>query len=135
MPKQLQKTIQYSTGRRKTAAARVFLDFNGNGAISINGRELNNYFTRESARLLVLEPIILASLTGQVNIKATVKGGGMNAQADSIRHAISLILRKHDPALTTPLRSAGMITRDSRRVERKKVGLRKARRAKQFSKR
>ena len=125
----------YATGRRKTSIARVFFNFNGSGTIKVNNKNMVDYFKRESYKLRILEPIKLASLVGQVDIHATVKGGGVTGQADAIRHAISLILRERDNTLTSVLRKAGMITRDSRKVERKKVGLRKARRATQFSKR
>lgn len=124
----------YSTGRRKSSAARVFLR-KGSGAITVNKRPLDEYFGRETARMIVRQPLENASLTDQFDIYVTVRGGGMSGQAGAIRHGITRALIEYDGELRSPLRRAGFVTRDARQVERKKVGLRKARRATQFSKR
>jgi len=117
--------IYYGTGRRKTSAARVFLR-PGSGSIEVNGRPLDTFFGRETARMIVRQPLQLAQLEGRFDIQVNVEGGGTTGQAGAIRHGIT---RKQS------LRRAGFVTRDSRAVERKKVGLRKARRATQYSKR
>lgn len=124
----------YGTGRRKTAAARVFIR-PGKGDITINGKTVEVYFGRETSRMLVRQPLEVTDSTGRFDIKITVSGGGPNGQAGAIRHGISRALIKYDEALRPPLRAAGLVTRDAREVERKKVGLHKARRAPQFSKR
>ncbi len=124
----------YGTGRRKNAAARVFLR-PGNGEISVNGRPLDQFFGRETARMIVRQPLEVAELGSRFDINATVRGGGTTGQAGAIRHGITRALISYDEALRQPLRRAGFVTRDARAVERKKVGLRKARRATQFSKR
>ncbi|REC96530.1 30S ribosomal protein S9 [Kushneria indalinina] len=124
----------YGTGRRKTSTARVFLR-PGNGKITVNKRELNEYFGRVTAQMVVRQPLELTELTNQFDIYVTVQGGGGSAQAGAIRHGITRALMDYNEELRTPLRSAGYVTRDARMVERKKVGLRKARRRPQFSKR
>lgn len=124
----------YGTGRRKNAAARVFLKA-GNGEIRVNGRSLDQFFGRETARMIVRQPLEVAELGSRFDINATVRGGGTTGQAGAIRHGITRALISYDEALRQPLRRAGFVTRDAREVERKKVGLRKARRATQFSKR
>ncbi len=124
----------YATGRRKTSTARVFLR-KGSGNIIVNRRPLDEYFGRETARMVVRQPLETAQAEDQFDIFVTVQGGGMTGQAGAIRHGITRALIKHDEALRSPLRKAGFVTRDARQVERKKVGLRKARRATQFSKR
>jgi small subunit ribosomal protein S9 len=124
----------YSTGRRKTSTARVFLR-KGTGQIVINQRPLDVYFGRETARMIVRQPLEKTSLTDSFDIYVTVAGGGISGQAGAIRHGITRALMLHDETLRSPLRKAGFVTRDAREVERKKVGLRKARRAVQFSKR
>ncbi|HEU4617788.1 MAG TPA: 30S ribosomal protein S9 [Gammaproteobacteria bacterium] len=124
----------YGTGRRKTSAARVFLR-PGTGEISINGRPLDIFFGRETARMIVRQPLGSVEMEGKFDVLATVSGGGTTGQAGAIRHAITRALMAYDATLRQPLRRAGFVTRDARAVERKKVGLRKARRATQFSKR
>jgi len=124
----------YSTGRRKTSTARVFLR-RGSGAITVNKRPLDEYFGRETSRMIVRQPLDKADVAGVFDISVTVKGGGMSGQAGAIRHGITRALIKYDSELRSPLRRAGFVTRDARQVERKKVGLHKARRAPQFSKR
>jgi small subunit ribosomal protein S9 len=126
--------IYYSTGRRKTSTARVFLR-RGGGSITVNKRPLDQYFGRETARMIVRQPLEKANLTGDFDITVTVRGGGMSGQAGAIRHGITRALIEYDSELRSPLRRAGFVTRDARQVERKKVGLHKARRAPQFSKR
>ena len=124
----------YSTGRRKTSTARVFLR-KGSGDITVNKRPLDQYFGRETARMIVRQPLEKADMIGSFDITVTVKGGGMSGQAGAIRHGITRALIEYDSELRLPLRRAGFVTRDARQVERKKVGLHKARRAPQFSKR
>ncbi len=124
----------YSTGRRKTSTARVFLR-KGGGNITVNKRPLDIYFGRETARMIVRQPLDKTELQDQFDIYVTVTGGGMNGQAGAIRHGITRALMKYDEQLRPTLRRAGFVTRDAREVERKKVGLRKARRATQYSKR
>ena len=126
--------IYYSTGRRKSSAARVFMK-RGDGNITINNRTLEQYFGRETGRMVVRQPLETVDLLGQMDINITVKGGGITGQAGAIRHGITRALIEYDETLRQPLRQAGFVTRDAREVERKKVGLRKARRATQFSKR
>jgi small subunit ribosomal protein S9 len=127
-------TQHYGTGRRKTSAARVFLK-PGNGDIKVNGRPLDEFFGRETARMIVRQPLVLAGAEAKFDIHVTVSGGGITGQAGAIRHGITRALIIYDESLRQPLRKAGYVTRDAREVERKKVGLRKARRAPQFSKR
>ena len=124
----------YSTGRRKTSTARVFLR-KGKGDITVNKRPLDIYFGRETARMIVRQPLETSNLLDNFDITVTVKGGGMSGQAGAIRHGITRALMKYDSELRPTLRRAGFVTRDARQVERKKVGLHKARRAPQFSKR
>jgi small subunit ribosomal protein S9 len=124
----------YGTGRRKSSTARVFLS-QGTGEIIVNRRPLDQYFGRETARMIVRQPLDVADLSTKVDIRATVVGGGNSGQAGAIRHGITRALLKYDEMLRGPLRKAGFVTRDSREVERKKVGLRKARKRPQYSKR
>ena len=124
----------YSTGRRKTSTARVFLR-KGKGDIIVNKRPLDTYFGRETARMIVRQPLDTSNTLGDFDITVTVKGGGMSGQAGAIRHGITRALIEYDNDLRPVLRRAGFVTRDARKVERKKVGLHKARRAPQFSKR
>lgn len=128
------QTQNYGTGRRKTAAARVFLK-PGKGAISINGKTVEDYFGRETSRMLVRQPLELVDGVTRFDIKITVAGGGPSGQAGAIRHGITRALIEYDETLRKTLRDAGLVTRDAREVERKKVGLHKARRAPQYSKR
>ena len=127
-------TQYYGTGRRKTSAARVFLK-NGSGAIMINGRTIENYFGREVARMIVRQPLELTEMVEKFDANITVEGGGSFGQAGAIRHGISRALLQYDEELRSSLRKAGFLTRDAREVERKKVGLHKARKRPQFSKR
>jgi len=124
----------YATGRRKTSVARVFLR-PGSGDIKINKRSLEQYFGRETARMLVRQPLELVEALDKFDIYVNVTGGGNSGQAGAIRHGITRALMEYDETLRSPLRKAGFVTRDARKVERKKVGLHKARRAPQFSKR
>jgi small subunit ribosomal protein S9 len=124
----------YGTGRRKTSAARVYLS-RGTGKVSINGRTLEEFFGRETGRMIVQQPFGAVDLNGKFDIEAHVQGGGITGQAGAIRHGITRALMAYDEALRGPLRKAGFVTRDAREVERKKVGRRKARRGTQFSKR
>tara|TARA_B100001027_G_C16223243_1_gene310847 strand:- start:529 stop:921 length:393 start_codon:yes stop_codon:yes gene_type:complete len=127
-------TIHYATGRRKTSSARVYLT-KGKGKIIVNDRELSNYFGRQVAQMLVMQPLKLTELDEKIDIKAMVKGGGSFGQAGAIRHGISRALLDFDESLRPQLKSAGFLTRDDRKVERKKPGLKKARKNSQFSKR
>ena len=127
-------SVEYGTGRRKTASARVFL-CEGNGRITINGRSLDDYFGRQTSRMIVRQPLEISSLLDSIDVKVTVKGGGSSGQAGAIRHGISRALVSHDESVKSTLRKAGFMTRDAREVERKKVGLRKARKKPQYSKR
>ena len=124
----------YGTGRRKSSKARVFLTM-GEGAITVNNRPLDEYFGRQTARMVVRQPLELADLVGKFDVRVTVKGGGGFGQAGAIRHGITRALLEYDDSLRGTLREAGYVTRDARSVERKKVGLRKARKRPQFSKR
>lgn len=124
----------YGTGRRKTSSARVFLR-PGKGAIEVNGKPLDQYFGRETARMVVRQPLELIDMTDRFDVKVTVSGGGTTGQAGAIRHGITRALMEYDETLRAALRKAGFVTRDAREVERKKVGLHKARRRPQFSKR
>jgi small subunit ribosomal protein S9 len=125
---------KYGTGRRKTATARVFLR-PGTGVITINDRTVENYFGRETSRMMVNQALIVVDAVGRFDFKITVVGGGPSGQAGAIRHGIARALMQYDEEFRKPLRAAGLVTRDAREVERKKVGLHKARRAPQFSKR
>jgi small subunit ribosomal protein S9 len=127
-------TQTYGTGRRKTAAARVFIK-PGTGNITVNDRPLDQYFGRETARMVVRQALEVADMVDRVDVRVTVVGGGNTGQAGSIRHGIARALVEHDETLRGPLRRAGFLTRDARAVERKKVGLRKARKRPQYSKR
>jgi small subunit ribosomal protein S9 len=129
-------TVQanYGTGRRKTATARVFLT-PGEGNIVVNDRPLDVYFGRETACMVVRQPLELVELLNKFNINVTVKGGGIGGQAGAIRHGITRALIEYNEELKSPLRKAGFVTRDAREVERKKIGLRKARKRPQYSKR
>ncbi|NNM50776.1 MAG: 30S ribosomal protein S9 [Pseudomonadales bacterium] len=124
----------YGTGRRKTSAARVFLR-PGTGKIEVNNRSLDTYFGRETARMIVRQPRELVEVTDRFDITVTVSGGGISGQAGAIRHGITRALIEYDEGLRSALRKAGFVTRDAREVERKKLGLRKARKRPQYSKR
>ena len=124
----------YGTGRRKSAAARVFLR-PGKGTITINDRTIENFFGRETARMIVRQPLELTQTTEKFDVKVTVEGGGITGQAGAIRLGIARGLVEYNDTLKPELRKAGFMTRDAREVERKKVGLHKARRATQFAKR
>lgn len=124
----------YGTGRRKSSVARVFLK-KGSGKIVINGRDIANYFHRETSIMVVRQPLVLTENAEAFDVMANVSGGGETGQSGAIRHGIARALVDYDAALKPTLSHAGLITRDAREAERKKVGLRKARRAKQFSKR
>ncbi|HEX5765334.1 MAG TPA: 30S ribosomal protein S9 [Woeseiaceae bacterium] len=124
----------YGTGRRKTSTARVFLK-PGSGAITVNDKPLDRFFGRETARMIVRQPLKVMDLNERFDVNVTVSGGGTTGQAGAIRHGLTRALMKYDESFRQKLRKAGFVTRDAREVERKKVGLRKARRATQFSKR
>ena len=124
----------YGTGRRKTSTAKVFM-VEGTGSIIVNKQPLDEYFGREVARMIVRQPLELTEASNKFDIKVTVTGGGSFGQAGAIRHGITRALLEYDESLRATLRSAGFVTRDAREVERKKVGLRKARKRPQFSKR
>lgn len=124
----------YGTGRRKTSTARVFLK-PGSGKITVNGANLSEYFSRETARMVVMQPLELTNSVERFDLYITVSGGGASGQAGAIRHGITRALMDYDNSLRDELRAAGYVTRDARMVERKKVGLRKARKRPQFSKR
>ena len=127
-------TYNYGTGRRKTAVARVFMK-PGTGNIVVNGKPVDEFFSRETGRMIVRQPLVLTSNVDKFDIMANVTGGGESGQAGALRHGITRALVDYNAELKGDLRAAGFVTRDAREVERKKVGLRKARRAKQFSKR
>ena len=127
-------TFFYGTGRRKTSTARVFLT-PGSGDITVNKRPLDVFFGRKTAQMIVRQPLELTQLGERFNVNVTVKGGGTTGQAGAIRHGLTRALMAYDESLRAGLRKAGFVTRDAREVERKKVGLRKARRATQYSKR
>lgn len=130
----MSETSYYGTGRRKTSTARVFLS-PGSGSITVNDRPLDTFFGRKTAQMIVRQPLELMQLTGTFDVNVTVKGGGTTGQAGAIRHGLTRALMQYDESLRPALRKAGFVTRDAREVERKKVGLRKARRATQYSKR
>ncbi len=124
----------YGTGRRKTSVARVFIK-KGKGQVIVNGKPLDQYFARETGRMVVRQPLELTGHIGDFDIKVNVAGGGESGQAGAVRHGITRALMDYDATLKPTLSGAGLVTRDAREVERKKVGLHKARRRKQFSKR
>jgi len=124
----------YSTGRRKSSTARVYMTA-GSGSITINNRTIEEYFGRETSRMVVRQPLELTKHEGSFDIKVNVNGGGNTGQAGAIRHGITRALMKYDETLRSDLRKAGFVTRDARKVERKKVGLHKARKRPQYSKR
>ena len=124
----------YGTGRRKTSTARVYLK-PGSGRILVNRRPLDEYFGRETARMIVRQPIEVVELEDTLDVKVTVRGGGGSGQAGAIRHGIARALVDYNEEFRAPLRAAGFMTRDAREVERKKVGLHKARKRPQYSKR
>ena len=124
----------YGTGRRKTSAARVFIR-PGNGTITVNGRPLDTFFGRETARMIVRQPLETTEMLDRVDAKVSVIGGGTTGQAGAIRHGIARALVEYDESLRSQLRRAGFLTRDARAVERQKVGLHKARKRPQYSKR
>ena len=125
----------YGTGRRKSSVARVRVYENGTGAITINGRDIDNYFGLDTLKLIVNQPLVAANLVGKVDVVVTVAGGGVSGQAGAIRHGISRALLQLNPEYRATLKAAGFLTRDPRMKERKKYGLKAARRAPQFSKR
>jgi len=127
-------TQYYGTGRRKSSIARVYLT-SGDGRITVNKRPVDEYFGRETARMIVRQPLELTEVSDKFDLDITVRGGGGSGQAGAIRHGIARALLKYDETLRPTLRSAGFVTRDARSVERKKVGLRKARKRPQYSKR
>jgi small subunit ribosomal protein S9 len=126
--------MHYATGRRKSSSARVFLS-TGSGNITVNGRTLDRFFGRETARMVVRQPLEAVEMLERVDLKITVSGGGTTGQAGAIRHGIARALVDYDEKLRGPMRQAGFLTRDAREVERKKVGLHKARKRPQYSKR
>ncbi|MDX1514071.1 MAG: 30S ribosomal protein S9 [Gammaproteobacteria bacterium] len=126
--------VHYSTGRRKTSSARVYLR-PGSGNITINKRTIEQYFGRETARMVVRQPLESSGMLDKLDVEVTVHGGGNSGQAGAIRHGITRALIRYDESLRASLRKAGFVTRDSRAVERKKVGLHKARKRPQYSKR
>ncbi len=125
---------QYGTGRRKTATARVYMKA-GTDAITVNDRPLDEFFGRETGRMIVRQPLQVAEVEGRFDFTVQVEGGGITGQAGAIRHGITRALMEYDESLRPTLRKAGFVTRDAREVERKKVGRRKARRGPQYSKR
>ena len=124
----------YGTGRRKSSTARVFIK-QGSGNMTINGKSLEQYFGRPTARMIVAQPLELLELTGKFDIYVTVTGGGISGQAGAVRHGLTRALMQYDESFRPALRKAGYVTRDARAVERKKVGLHKARKRPQYSKR
>ncbi|MHA6323500.1 30S ribosomal protein S9 [Roseivivax sp. CAU 1753] len=124
----------YATGRRKDASARVWIK-PGSGKVTVNGKELNAYFARPVLQMILRQPFTVAGVEDQFDVMATVKGGGLSGQAGAVKHGVSRALQLYDPSLRAALKAAGFLTRDSRVVERKKYGKRKARRSFQFSKR
>jgi small subunit ribosomal protein S9 len=127
-------TYNYGTGRRKSAVARVFIK-PGKGEIVVNDKPIDEFFSRETGRMVVRQPLELTETVGKFDIMVNVSGGGESGQAGAVRHGITRALIDYDASLKPTLSKAGLVTRDAREVERKKVGLRKARRRKQFSKR
>ena len=129
------KAYMYGTGRRKSSVARVHLFPGGTGSITINGRDIDDYFGLETLKLIVRQPLVTTNTLGKVDIVATVTGGGVTGQAGAIRHGLARALLQYDENLRPALKKAGFLTRDPRMKERKKYGLKAARRAPQFSKR
>ena len=129
------KPYLYGTGRRKSSVARVHLFPGGTGAITINGRDIDDYFGLDTLKLIVRQPLVTTDLVGKVDIVTTVSGGGVTGQAGAIRHGIARALLEVNPEYRPALKAAGLLTRDPRMKERKKYGLHAARRAPQFSKR
>ena len=129
------KAYMYGTGRRKSSVARVHLFPGGTGAITINGRDIDDYFGLETLKLIVRQPLVTTGTVGKVDIEATVTGGGVTGQAGAIRHGIARALLLTNEEFRPALKAAGLLTRDPRMKERKKYGLKAARRAPQFSKR
>ena len=129
------KKYFYGTGRRKSSVARVRVYENGTGSIIINGRDINDYFGLETLKLIVNQPLVTTNMVGKVDIVVTVAGGGVSGQAGAFRHCISRALLELNPEYRPTLKAAGFLTRDPRMKERKKYGLKAARRAPQFSKR
>ena len=132
---QAKRAYVYGTGRRKSSTARVHVIPNGNGVITINGRGIDDYFGLETLKLIVRQPLNTVGLSEKVDVEATVAGGGVTGQAGAIRHGIARALLQHDESYRKPLKVAGFLTRDPRMKERKKYGLKAARRAPQFSRR
>ena len=132
---QSKNPYKYGTGRRKSSVARVHLFENGTGSITINGRDIDDYFGLDTLKMVVRQPLAATDLVGKVDIICTVEGGGVSGQAGAIRHGLSRALLVYDEALRPELKKAGFLTRDPRMKERKKYGLKAARRAPQFSKR
>jgi small subunit ribosomal protein S9 len=130
----MSEAVFYGTGRRKTSTARVFIKA-GTGDITVNNKSLDVFFGRETAQMIVRQPLELMNLRDQFNVNVKVSGGGTTGQAGAIRHGLTRALMQYDESMRAGLRKAGFVTRDAREVERKKVGLRKARRATQYSKR
>lgn len=130
----MSENVHYGTGRRKTSAARVYIR-PGTGQVTVNKRPLDAFFGRKTARMIVHQPLKVAGMEGRMDVTVTVRGGGTTGQAGAIRHGLTRALLAYDEQLRPKLRAAGFVTRDARKVERKKVGLRKARRATQYSKR
>lgn len=124
----------YATGRRKDAVARVWIKA-GSGKVQVNGKDQGDYFSRQTHRLILNQPFLVVDRVGKFDVICTVKGGGLSGQAGAVRHGISRALENFEPDLRSPLKKAGMMTRDDRIVERKKVGKHKARRTKQWAKR
>ena len=129
------KKYFYGTGRRKSSVARVRVYENGTGSITVNGRDINDYFGLDTLKLVVNQPLVTTNMVGKVDIVVTVAGGGVSGQAGAIRHGISRALVLLNPEFRAALKAAGFMTRDPRMKERKKYGLKAARRAPQFSKR
>jgi small subunit ribosomal protein S9 len=134
MAMQPRQQRSYGTGRRKTAVARVFLKA-GSGTIVVNGKPVDEFFSRETGRMIVRQPLQITNMLASFDIDVNVDGGGESGQAGAVRHGITRALIQHDAGLKPALKKAGLVTRDAREVERKKVGLHKARRRHQFSKR
>ena len=130
----MSQQVNYGTGRRKTSTARVYIR-PGSGAITVNRKPLDSFFGRETARMIVRQPLQVVQAEDRFDVNVTVHGGGTTGQAGAIRHGLTRALMEYDESLRKQLRDAGFVTRDAREVERKKVGLRKARRATQYSKR
>ena len=132
---QSKRPYMYGTGRRKSSVARVHLFPGGSGKITINGRDIDDYFGLDTLKLIVRQPLVTVNMTDKVDIECTVSGGGVSGQAGAVRHGIARALLLVDDAYRAPLKAAGFLTRDPRMKERKKYGLKAARRAPQFSKR